>query len=100
MSVTPITSTTRPDVAGVDWAKDDHAVCIVGPDGEVGDRFDVTHTAAGLKTLTRRLLAAGVVALVLIAVAGIIVLEPYPVLFSDASHTAALDAMVSLILHV
>ena len=20
--------------AGVDWAKDDHAVCIVGPDGE------------------------------------------------------------------
>ena len=46
------------------------------------------------------LLAAGVVALVLIAVAGIIVLEPYPVLFSDASHTAALDAMVSLILHV
>jgi transposase len=47
--------------AGVDWAKDDHAVCIVDTDGEVLDRFMVEHTAAGLKRLIRRLLAAGVV---------------------------------------
>lgn len=46
--------------AGVDWAKDDHAVCIVGDQGEAVDRFTVTHDAAGLATLVRRLLSAGV----------------------------------------
>ena len=46
--------------AGVDWAKDDHAVCIVDADGEVLDRFMVEHTAAGLKRLVSRLLKAGV----------------------------------------
>ena len=47
--------------AGVDWAKDDHAVCVVDADGEVLDRFTVEHTAAGLKRLIARLLRAGVV---------------------------------------
>ncbi len=60
MSVTPIGSPARV-CAGVDWAKDDHVVAIIDGDGEVSDRFSVTHTLAGLKTLTRRLLAAGVV---------------------------------------
>jgi transposase len=46
--------------AGVDWAKDDHAVCVVDTDGEVLDRFTVEHTAAGLKRLIARLLKAGV----------------------------------------
>jgi transposase len=46
--------------AGVDWAKDDHAVAIIAPDGEILDRFAVTHDAAGLKSLVRRLLRAGV----------------------------------------
>jgi transposase len=46
--------------AGVDWAKDDHAVCVVDADGEVLDRFTVEHTATGLKRLIRRLLGAGV----------------------------------------
>ena len=46
--------------AGVDWAKDDHAICIIDPDGQVLDRFTVTHDAAGLKSLVRRLLKAGV----------------------------------------
>lgn len=59
MSVTPITSTTRV-CAGVDWAKDDHVVCIVDADGEVADRFSVAHTAAGLRRLVARLLQAGV----------------------------------------
>ena len=59
MSVTP--EVMRPRVcAGLDWAKDDHVVCIVDPDGEVLDRFTVAHTAAGLKNLVRRLLAADV----------------------------------------
>jgi transposase len=46
--------------AGVDWAKDDHAVCVVDAEGEVLDRFTVEHTAAGLKRLIRRLLAVEV----------------------------------------
>lgn len=46
--------------AGVDWAKDDHAIAIIDPDGQVLDRFAVTHDAAGLKSLVRRLLKAGV----------------------------------------
>jgi transposase len=46
--------------AGVDWAKDDHAVCVVDADGEVLDRFAVEHTAAGLRRLIVRLLEAGV----------------------------------------
>jgi transposase len=60
MSVTPIAASTRV-CAGVDWAKDDHAVCILDADGQVLDRFMVEHTAAGLKRLIRRLLGAGVV---------------------------------------
>jgi transposase len=51
----------RPTVTGgVDWAKDDHAVAVVGAEGEQLERFSVTHDAAGLRTMTRRLLAAGV----------------------------------------
>ena len=44
---------------GVDWAKDDHAVCVVGVEGEALHRFTVSHDAAGLKELVRRLLKAG-----------------------------------------
>ncbi|MAS56573.1 MAG: IS110 family transposase [Pimelobacter sp.] len=63
MSVTPETSTTpaRPRVcAGLDWAKDDHVVCILDTDGEVIDRFTIAHTAAGLKRLVHRLARMGV----------------------------------------
>lgn len=59
MSVTPTDAPARV-CAGIDWAKDDHAVCLVDGDGEVIDRFMITHTATGLKQLIRRLLAAGV----------------------------------------
>ena len=45
---------------GVDWAKDDHAVAVVAPDGEQTHRFSITHDAAGLRSLAKRLLAAGV----------------------------------------
>jgi transposase len=45
--------------AGVDWAKDDHAVCIVGGQGEALERFAVAHDAAGLRELASRLLGAG-----------------------------------------
>jgi hypothetical protein len=46
--------------AGVDWAKDDHAVCVLGDQGEALDRFTVAHDAAVLKALVRRLLTVGV----------------------------------------
>lgn len=59
MSVTPVAASARV-CAGLDWAKDDHAVCIIDPDGQVLNRFTIEHTAAGLKRLVRRLLAAGV----------------------------------------
>jgi len=59
MSVTP-EATRRRVCAGLDWAKDDHVVCILDADGEVIDRFAVTHTAEGLRRLVRRLAHAGV----------------------------------------
>jgi transposase len=62
MSVTDPGAAVEPPrpTGGVDWAKDDHAVSVVAPDGEQIGRFSVTHDAAGLRTLIRRLLAAGV----------------------------------------
>ncbi|MET0227092.1 MAG: IS110 family transposase [Actinomycetes bacterium] len=65
MSLTPTADSTRPNTgtgarvcAGIDWAKDDHAICIVDADGEVLDRFMIAHTTAGLNRLVRKLLAA------------------------------------------
>jgi transposase len=46
--------------AGIDWAQDDHAVCIVGAEGEAIERFTVHHNASGLRSMIRRLLRAGV----------------------------------------
>jgi hypothetical protein len=46
--------------AGLDWAKNHDAIAIIVLDGQVVDRFAVTHDAAGLKSLVRRLLKAGV----------------------------------------
>lgn len=59
MSVTDVPEPPRP-TAGVDWAKDDHAVAIVDHEGEQIGRFPVTHDAAGLRTLVGKLLGAGV----------------------------------------
>ncbi|HJR39334.1 MAG TPA: IS110 family transposase [Nocardioidaceae bacterium] len=59
MSVTPMNAPARV-CAGVDWAKDDHVVCIVDADGEAIDRFSVNHTATGLRRLVALLLKAGV----------------------------------------
>lgn len=41
--------------AGIDWAKAAHAVCVVDDRGGVMSRFEVDHTAAGLRQLVRRL---------------------------------------------
>jgi transposase len=58
MSINPSTAAGRV-TAGVDWAKDDHAVCVVGDQGEALERFTVRHDAAGLRQLAARLLRAG-----------------------------------------
>ncbi len=61
--LTPAPPPTRvPDrvCAGLDWASIDHANCILDADGSVLDRFFVIHDAAGIKSLVRRLLKAGV----------------------------------------
>jgi transposase len=63
VSIAPDPATTRTPVrvtAGVDWAKDDHAICVVGDQGQVLDRFTVVHDAAGLRMMAARLLRAGV----------------------------------------
>jgi transposase len=59
MSLNHGTAAARP-IGGVDWARDDHAIAVVGPDGVQRERFAVEHTAGGLRELVRRLLAAGV----------------------------------------
>jgi transposase len=41
--------------AGLDWASQVHAVCIIDAHGAVQARFDVTHDAAGLRELVRKL---------------------------------------------
>jgi transposase len=47
-------------VAGIDWASEVHVACVIGKDGTVASRFSFTHDAAAIRTMTRRLRAAGV----------------------------------------
>jgi transposase len=58
MSIDPSAAAARV-TAGVDWAKDDHAVCVAGGQGEALERFTVRHDAAGLRQMAARLLRAG-----------------------------------------
>jgi transposase len=57
----PAPSTTLPTTApggltaGLDWAQDDHAVCVLDTTGQVSDRFTVEHSSAGLSALIRQL---------------------------------------------
>ena len=41
--------------AGIDWAKDAHAVCVVDERGSAVARFEVEHSDAGLRELVSRL---------------------------------------------
>jgi transposase len=49
--------------AGIDWAKDRHAVCVVDDRGGVMSRFEAEHTDAGLRELVRRLASVDGVAI-------------------------------------
>jgi transposase len=46
--------------AGIDWAKDAHAVCVIDEHGTVLERYEVEHTATGLRDLVHRLRASRV----------------------------------------
>jgi len=41
--------------AGIDWAADEHAVCVIDGGGRVVERFTIAHTATGFERLVRRL---------------------------------------------
>jgi transposase len=45
--------------AGIDWASEEHAVCVVDVTGQVVDQFTIAHTAAGFERLVRRLAERG-----------------------------------------
>jgi transposase len=44
---------------GIDWAADEHAVCVIDAAGRVADRFTIGHTADGFERLIRRLARHG-----------------------------------------
>ena len=41
--------------AGLDWASQTHAVCVIDEHGSVSERFEIAHDGAGLADLLRRL---------------------------------------------
>lgn len=66
-SMTPTDATVLPEeppggvTAGVDWARDDHAVSVVDDRGRELDRCTVAHTATGLRELVAFLRGHGAV---------------------------------------
>lgn len=59
--------------AGLDWASRTHAACVIDHGGKVLLQLEVTHDAAGLAELCRRLKAAGVSAIAIERPSGLIV---------------------------
>ena len=51
MSLQDNTTAKRVLTAGIDWAKDNHAVCVLDADGEPVERITVPHSKAGLARL-------------------------------------------------
>ena len=45
--------------AGIDWAADEHAICVIDVGGRVVERFTIAHTADGFERLVRRLARHG-----------------------------------------
>jgi transposase len=45
--------------AGIDWASQTHAVCVIDSSGAIVDRFEVTHDSEGLEQALRRLRRSG-----------------------------------------
>jgi transposase len=59
--------------AGLDWASQTHAVCVIDEHGSVCVQFEINHDAGGLTELRRRLRAAGVTAVAIERPSGLIV---------------------------
>lgn len=59
--------------AGLDWASQTHAACVIDERGGVRVQFEVVHDAAGLAELMRRLRDAGVTAVAIERPSGLIV---------------------------
>jgi len=59
--------------AGLDWASQSHAVCVIDERARVRTQFEIAHDAAGLADLVRRLRAAGVTAIAIERPSGLIV---------------------------
>ncbi len=59
--------------AGLDWASRTHAVCLIDARGAVRSEFEVSHDAAGLAELCRRLKAARVEAVAIERPSGLVV---------------------------
>jgi transposase len=59
--------------AGLDWASQTHAACVIDPHGSVLVQFEIKHDAAGLAELCRRLAQAGATAVAIERPSGLIV---------------------------
>jgi transposase len=59
--------------AGLDWASQTHAACVIDEHGSVAVQFEVKHDAAGLAELCRRLRGAGITAVSIERPSGLIV---------------------------
>jgi len=59
--------------AGLDWASQTHAACVIDERGSVRVHFEVAHDAAGLAELVRRLRGAGVTTVAIERPSGLIV---------------------------
>lgn len=47
-------------VAGIDWASERHAVCVLAGDGRLAERFDVSHDSTSLPVMVSGFCKAGV----------------------------------------
>lgn len=52
-----ISDQNTPTLGSIDWATDDHSVCVVDAAGNIRDEFVVDHTEQGLQGLCRRLIS-------------------------------------------
>lgn len=59
--------------AGLDWASQTHALCVIDENASVCVQFEINHDAAGLTELRRRLTTAGVTAVAIERPSGLIV---------------------------
>jgi transposase len=59
--------------AGLDWASQNHAVCVIDERGAVREHFEVSHSAGGLAELRRRLRALAIAAIAIERPSGLLV---------------------------